>query len=119
MDFWSLADDIVKKENTSYSWIAQNMPCAESTISMQRKRGTEPKFSFVVRFCRLLGVPLEYFAGESGPPVVPEGLNELLVEMKKLDPDDLETVKGLVAVLLANKQKKRITSEEERVESAS
>ena len=116
--FWEKADLLVKNANTSYSWVSAQTDTPESTISIQRKRGTEPKISFAVKFAHLMGVSVESLVGELGPIVVPARLTEIVGDLKKLSDNDLETVHVLVLSLSSRSEKKKPDTELERLDSA-
>lgn len=89
MSFWEVADKLIVEANTSYSWVCSQTGVAESTISTQRKYGTEPKVGFAVRFAKLMGTSVEALVGLPGPRVVPKHLEPLVVNLvpyPKIDP---------------------------------
>ena len=111
MGFWETADELVARNGTSYSWVCAMLGVPESTVSMQRKRRTEPKVEFAVRFAHLLGVSVESLVGFPAPDVVPERLRSIVADLNDLDDDDLEAVEIIVASLKSRGNKKRTAAE--------
>lgn len=111
-------DALVTESNTTYSWVARKTGIKESTISMQRKRGTDPGVTDAEKMAEAFGVTCEYLTTGIEPEVAPLRLKELVRTLKRLNGDDLDNVVLFANSLLDRAEKKREENEANKAEFA-
>lgn len=67
MDFWERVETEVKRQNTTFRWVALKLGKAETTVSSWRKERTLPRVDEALELAEALGTTIQYLVtGDTG-----------------------------------------------------
>ena len=100
MDFWDRVDVCLKEQDSSYRYLATMTGLRESTISMMRKRHTEPRIADAITIAKALCTTAEYLGTGERPQTL--SLSEYSFFLKARKYRDLIEDLGYANPLIVN-----------------
>jgi SOS-response transcriptional repressor LexA len=121
MNFWDRVNELITKENTSYSYIAGKIGKSESTVSgwHRTEKKKIPEADLVVTMAQILHTTVEYLVTGKPPADMPEEIMAIVREAQKLNKEGkraaLGAIQGLQALYPQEKEEKPMYADTQSV----